>query len=137
MRSKILAACLALSLPAAAIELSLEENKAERGNIGYIDMQRLFRTFPETLRARENFEELLRQAEEQLNLRKAEILRLRGELAELRIEREFLAKTPIEVPQAPKPAAASFVPPAPAPKKGSKGSAAAGAAAVKEARDRE
>jgi Skp family chaperone for outer membrane proteins len=138
MRSKILAACLALTLPAAAIELSLEENKAERGNIGYIDMQRLFRTFPETIRARENFEELLRQAEEQLNLRKAEILRLRSELAELRIEREFLAKTPIEVaqPQAKPAPSASPKSSAPEAPKGSAGLAAA-AAAAKETRDRE
>ena len=56
----------------------------QRGSIGYIDMQRLFKTFPETSRAKESFEELVRQAEEQLNLRKAEILRMRSELAQLK-----------------------------------------------------
>jgi Skp family chaperone for outer membrane proteins len=165
MRKKLLAACLALTLPAAAIELSLEENKAERGNIGYIDMHKLFRAYPETLRAKENFEELIRQAEEQLNLRKAEILRMRSELAELKIEREFLAKAQAEAATMPiektvdpnAPAAAVAVPaaaptpaptPAPKPKKGqAKGAAveapkgptslAAAQAAAKETRDRE
>ncbi len=91
LRASVSSAMILLSLvmAAGAIELSLEENKAERGNIGYIDMQRLFRTFPETTRAKENFEELVKQAEEQLNLRKAEVLRLRNELSQLRIEREL------------------------------------------------
>ena len=90
-----------LAAPSAAIELSLEENKAERGNIGFIDMQRLFQTFPETMRAKENFEELVRQAEEQLNLKKADLLRLRNEVSQLKIERDFLAKTPIQVGKKP------------------------------------
>jgi Skp family chaperone for outer membrane proteins len=119
--------CLCAAAPAAAIELSLEENKAERGNIGYIDMQRLFRTFPETIRARENFEELVRQAEEQLNLRKAEILRTRSELSELKIEREFMAKTPIEINRPGEKSTAAEAP---------KGAAAIAAAAEAAARER-
>ena len=113
----LLASFLLLSTGASAIELSLEENRAERGSIGYIDMQRLFKTFPETVRSKENFEEVVRQAEEQLNLRKAEILRLRNELSQLKIEREFIARNPVvdiaaapaapppppRVPEAPKP----------------------------------
>ena len=111
MRSIVLTLSLALALPAGAIELSLEENKAERGNIGYIDMQRLFRTFPETIRAKENFEELVRQTEEQLSLRKFEILRLRNEVSQLTIERDFLAKTPIEIPKvAPPPPTPAQIP---------------------------
>ena len=125
--------CLLLALPAAAIELSLEENKAERGSIGYIDIQRLFKQFPETIRAKENFEELVRQAEEQVNLRKTEVLRLRNELSQLRIQREFLAKTPIEVSKAPKPASPSPAQapapiPAPAPATAPKPAAPAAAA---------
>ena len=85
---------------AAAIELSLEENRGERGSIGYIDMQRLFKTFPETLRAKENFDEVVQQAEDQLNLRKTEILRLRNEISQLKAEREFIAKTPLLVSSA-------------------------------------
>lgn len=86
--------CLAAH-PLGAIELSLEENRAERGNIGYIDMQRLFKAYPETIKAKENFEELVRQTEEQVNLRKADILHLRNELSSLKIEREYLAKNAV------------------------------------------
>ena len=104
-------------LPVGAIELSLEENRAQRGSVGYIDMQRLFKTFPETVRAKENFDELVRQAEEQLNIRKAEILRQRNDLSQLKIQREFIARTPIEVPappmQAPPAATTPQAPPAP------------------------
>ena len=71
-----------------------------------MDMQRLFKLYPETQKAKENFEELVRQAEEQVDLRKAEVLRLRHELSDLKAERELLAKTPMlitpaEAPKAP------------------------------------
>ncbi|MDD5628838.1 MAG: OmpH family outer membrane protein [Elusimicrobia bacterium] len=98
------AALLGLSWPATshAIELSLEENKAERGNIGFVDTQRLFQLFPETRKAKENFEEAVRLAEDQINQRKAEILRLRKELDSLKVEREALARsTPTPVAAAP------------------------------------
>ena len=72
----ILAAVLAASIPGipnvSAVEVSLEENRAERGNIGYIDMQKLFKLFPETAKAKQNFEDILRQAEDQVNLKKQE-----------------------------------------------------------------
>ncbi len=90
------------ALPAGAIELSLEENRAERGNIGYIDMKRLFVLFPETQRAKESFEDSVRQAEEQLNARKGDLLRLRAELGKLKTERAALAAAP--APEPPKPA---------------------------------
>jgi Skp family chaperone for outer membrane proteins len=108
-------------VPAHSIELSLEENRGERGSIGYIDMQRLFKTFPETVRAKENFEELVRQAEEQINLRKAEVLRLRNEISQLKIEREFIAHNPVVRVEAPpkipvrKPEPPKVEAPAPAP----------------------
>jgi Skp family chaperone for outer membrane proteins len=35
------------SIPSGAIELSLEENRAERGSVGYVDMQRLFSNSPD------------------------------------------------------------------------------------------
>jgi Skp family chaperone for outer membrane proteins len=100
MKNRTLIAALILALagavPAAAIELSLEENRAERGNIGYVDTQRLFKLFPETIQARENFTKAVRQAEDQINLRKAEILRLRKEIGEIKVERAALAmSTPV------------------------------------------
>lgn len=111
-------------VPARAIELSLEENRAERGSVGYVDMRRLFAASPDAARAREGLEELVRQAEERVNAKKGELLRLRQDLGMLKIEREELAKsTPTASAPAPaKPAAAAPAPakplsptPAPAP----------------------
>ncbi|MCX5797291.1 MAG: OmpH family outer membrane protein [Elusimicrobia bacterium] len=107
MKTRLLAAAVLLGLSwpvrVGAIELSLEENKAERGNIGYVDTQRIFKLFPETLKAKENFEEAVRQAEDQVNLRKAEALRLRKELDALKVEREVLARSTPMAPAAPPP----------------------------------
>ncbi len=98
------AAVLALGLAAAgahALEISLEENKAERGNIGYIDLQKVFKLYPETHKAKQSYSELVRQAEEQINLKKADILALRAELAKAKLERDLFAKTPIPAMPAP------------------------------------
>lgn len=84
-----------------AVEVSLEENRAERGNIGYVDLQLLFRLYPETQKARQNFEEVVRQAEDQVNVRKAELIGLRAEAARARLERSLLTQSPpSEHPQA-------------------------------------
>jgi Skp family chaperone for outer membrane proteins len=101
------------AVPARAIELSLEENRAERGSVGYVDMQRLFKASPDASRAREGLEELVRQAEERVNAKKAELLRLRQDLSAIKIERDELAKsTPtVSIPLPPPPKA-----PAPKPK---------------------
>lgn len=123
--SKLLlcAALTSVSIPSRAIELSLEENRAERGSVGFVDMKRLFAASPDAARAREGLEELVRQAEERVNAKKAELLRLRQDLGTLKIEREELARStptvsvPLPVPapvkaspppkvvEAPKPAA--------------------------------
>jgi Skp family chaperone for outer membrane proteins len=108
-KTLITALILALAAPLGAIELSLEENRAERGNIGYVDTQRLFKLFPETIQARENFAQAVRQAEDQINQRKADMLRLRKEIGELKVERAVLAKSTPAVSAAPVSA------PAPAP----------------------
>lgn len=109
--------CAALTLAFAApqsraIELSLEENRAERGSVGFIDMKRLFAASPDAARAREGLEELVRQAEERVNAKKAELLRLRQSLGALKTEREELAKsTPTVSVPTPKPAAEPAVVP--------------------------
>jgi len=99
------AAALAAGLAASALalEISLEENKASRGNIGYVDIHKVFHLFPETAKAKQSYQEIVRQAEEQVNLRKAELLTLRAELSRFKLERELLEKTPI--PAAPPEAA--------------------------------
>jgi Skp family chaperone for outer membrane proteins len=111
-----LIAVLLLAAPALAIELSLEENRAERGSVGYVDMQRLFSTSPDAQRAKEGFEELVRQAEERVNLRKAELLKLRQQLDAARVERDALTASTAAEPSPAAPPAAStmsaIVPPA-------------------------
>ena len=89
----LICSMLLSSVPARAIELSLEENRAERGSVGFVDMKRLFAASPDAARAREGLEELVRQAEERVNAKKAEVLRLRQDVAALKIEREELAKS--------------------------------------------
>ncbi len=109
---------LSLSVPARAIELSLEENRAERGSVGYVDMRRLFTASPDATRAREGLEELVRQAEERVNTKKSELLRLRGDLDLLKLERDELAKsTPTAAVVVPPPAPKPTPLPAPAPAK--------------------
>ncbi|MBI5209503.1 MAG: OmpH family outer membrane protein [Elusimicrobia bacterium] len=82
-------------------------------------MARVFKLYPETGRARESFEDAVRQAEDQLNIRKAELLRLRSEISKLKAERETLAKAiaaaaPPEVPVSSPTAPAAPPPAAPA-----------------------
>ncbi len=72
--------------PAASIGLSLDENRERRGSVGFVDMQKVFKAYPETLRSKEHLEELVRQTEEEINLRKAELLRLRRQVLELKNE---------------------------------------------------
>lgn len=125
----LICSMLLSSVPARAIELSLEENRAERGSVGYVDMRRLFTASPDATRAREGLEELVRQAEERVNGKKSELLHLRQELSALKIERDELAKStptatvPVVVPPAnplmPIPSAKPLAPtpaPKPAPK---------------------
>lgn len=105
----VLLSCL-LAAPAGALELSLEENRAERGSVGFVDMNRLFAASPDAQRAKENFEELVRQAEEEVNARRATLVRLRQELDGFKTERETIVRS---TPTAPSPAPA----PKPEPKK--------------------
>jgi Skp family chaperone for outer membrane proteins len=101
-----------IAAAARAIELSLEENRAERGSVGYVDMKLLFKASPDATRAREGLEELVRQAEELVNSKKAELLRARQDLGTLKIEREALA---LSTPTASLPAPAPLPEPLPSP----------------------
>ncbi|MEE8424957.1 MAG: OmpH family outer membrane protein [Elusimicrobiota bacterium] len=112
-----LAAALALGTATAvpfalALEISLEENKAERGNIGYVDIQKIFRLYPGTHKAKQSYAEIVRQAEEQVNLKRAELMNLRAEITRLQLEYDLLVKAPLPTLPPPPPAPA---PPVPAP----------------------
>ena len=47
--------CALLAPPARTLELALEENRAETGTIGYVDLERVFGEHPDTLKAKDNF----------------------------------------------------------------------------------
>ncbi len=94
MKKPILASALLLcalcSARTSALELALEENRAETGTIGYVDLERVFVEHPETLKAKENFQKDLSLKEKYINGRKEEIFALRAELEKLRRELETL-----------------------------------------------
>ena len=106
----IAAFLLLAASPALGLEVSIEENRAERGSIGYVDLHKVFQLFPQTHKAKQSFAEIVRQAEEQVNLRKGELIGLRSELSRLTLELELLQKTPIPVPQLPPSPSAEVVP---------------------------
>lgn len=80
---------------ACAIEVSLEHNKIEKEGIGYVDLRLLFKLFPDTRKAKLSFEDALHQTEEQINLRRAEIIGLRAAIARLQAERGLEQRTPL------------------------------------------
>lgn len=101
MRTRLLPLLLLLCAgPARGIEVSIEENKVSRGSVGFVDLQRLFHEYPETHKARQQFEDVMRQAEEQVNLRKAKLLRKKAQLVELRMQHGLLSITPIPAARA-------------------------------------
>ena len=110
LQALLAVAVLSTSAPLHAIELALEENRAERGSVGYVDMRRLFKASPDASRAREGLEELVRQAEERVNARKADLLRLNEDLSRMKIERDTLARSTPTVTVAPPPPAPIPVP---------------------------
>lgn len=124
MKKTILAVTTALLAAAAAgaMEISLEENRGQRGSIGYVDLQAVFRRFPEVQRAKQSYAEVVRQAEEQVNLKKAELIRLRADIAALKAERDAAGRAPLFTPPPVAPAPAP-VAPAPAPVAPSTGAA--------------
>ncbi len=98
------AACALASWQAGAIEISLEQNRSEHSSIGFVDMHRLFEAFPETQRAKESFQEVVSNTQEQLNQQKAQILRLQNTLADLKAQRQALMEgqqAPSQLPVAP------------------------------------
>ena len=82
----LLGACAAAC---GALELTLEENRGEAGSVGYVDIEKVFREYPETQRAKQAFKAELERKEKTIMERKKEIFALRGEMARLKLEREF------------------------------------------------
>ena len=95
MKKVIFTAILALvPLKAAALELSLEENKGESGTVGYVDIDRVFKEYSGTLNAREEFLGEIKKKEGAVSERKRAIYVLKADIAKLRQEREFALTLP-------------------------------------------
>jgi len=95
MKKIIFTAILALApLTAAALELSLEENKGESGTVGYVDIDRVFKEYSGTLNAREDFLGEIKKKEGAVNEHKRVIYVLKADIAKLRQEREFALTLP-------------------------------------------
>lgn len=111
MKKLLIIPLLLLPLNAAALELSLEENRGESGTIGYVDMDRVFREYSGTTGAREEFLAEVKERESGLEAAKKRIFALKAGISRLRQEREFAAALPLffgeDAPQAVSTAAAS------------------------------
>ena len=95
MKKIIFMALLTLvPLKAAALELSLEENKGESGTVGYVDIDRVFKEYSGTLNAREDFLGEIKKKEGAVTERKRVIYVLKADIAKLRQEREFALTLP-------------------------------------------
>ncbi|MDD4005006.1 MAG: OmpH family outer membrane protein [Elusimicrobiaceae bacterium] len=88
----VAAVWLALSAPCLAIELTLAENRGESGSIGYVDVERIFKAHPATVRVKDELEKEITRREEQLTGKRQELYSLRAELEKLRRDRETLRK---------------------------------------------
>lgn len=110
MRKHLLLALglLLLGAPARALELSLEENRGESGSVGYVDIEKVFKEYPETKRAKDAFKAELERKEKTLLDRKKAIFALRGDISRMKLEREFSLRLSSGL-------AASKLPPAPPP----------------------
>ncbi|HBE89010.1 MAG TPA: hypothetical protein DDW67_07725 [Elusimicrobia bacterium] len=104
MKKILIITLLLLPLNAAALELSLEENRGESGTIGYVDMDRVFREYSGTTGAREEFLSEVKRKEGELDASKKRIFALKAGISRLRQEREFAAALPLffgeDAPQA-------------------------------------
>jgi Skp family chaperone for outer membrane proteins len=79
--------------PVRALEVSLEENKFEKGGVGFVDMHVLFKQSPQTEKAKLEFADAMHQAEEMINLRRSEIIGLKAEIVRLQAEKDFIIKS--------------------------------------------
>jgi|GEM_PF-663832 len=88
---KIIAAVL-LMFPfsaAEAVELQLEMNRGDYGTIGYVDVDRVFRTYTRYTRVKEDFDKEIRKKEEAIEEKKKNLYALRAEIDKLEQEKEL------------------------------------------------
>ncbi|HLD29236.1 MAG TPA: hypothetical protein VJC03_02755, partial [bacterium] len=91
------------TVTAFSLELSLEENRGEKGSVGYVDIERVFKESPETLRAKDDFQSQIQKKEKLLNEKKSALFALKADLSRLKQEREFAARLPMLTEPSPAP----------------------------------
>jgi Skp family chaperone for outer membrane proteins len=72
-----------------SIELSLEENKAESGTIGYVDIEKIFKKYPLTKITREKVDKQIKEKQKILDEKQEEINNVKTNIIKLKQEREF------------------------------------------------
>ncbi|MCX5782852.1 MAG: OmpH family outer membrane protein [Elusimicrobia bacterium] len=88
---KLLIALLLTACPSAhAVEIMLEQNRAESGSVGYVDLERIFSEYPETLRAQNDFEAEVKSRENQISVKKEEVFALKSKLGRMKQKRQLM-----------------------------------------------
>lgn len=90
-RTAFLLAILVIFLSAYSfsIELSLEENKAESGTVGYVNIEKVFKLYPLTKISKDEFKQKISERQKILDQKIAEIEEMKGKLIRLKQEKEF------------------------------------------------
>lgn len=107
--------CVFCILFAGAIEISLEENKAESGTVGYVDIEKVFSKYSLTAGEREKFREKVREKQDYIDRGKNKIEELEKEIRKLEKEKRLageiikksLESEPFEAPSSTAAAAVS------------------------------
>lgn len=76
-----------LGVVSPAIEISLEENKAESGTIGYVDIKKIFARFSSQTKAK--FSREIKKRQDEVDLKKKELLNIRARRERLMWEYEI------------------------------------------------
>jgi Skp family chaperone for outer membrane proteins len=83
-------------LPAGAVELSISENRGEIGTVGFVDIDEIFKKFPETQEAKKAFKQELEKNQVLVDKKKKELFAIKSELIKLKEEKMLLDTYPKE-----------------------------------------
>ena len=90
-KATILTSLLFAFLPAVifSLEISLEQNRAESGTIGFVDIDKVFAMYSLTKEEREKFKKEVKKRQDFINQKKEQITLLEGEINKLEKEKEI------------------------------------------------
>jgi len=90
-KTTILALLLSAFLPAVifSLEISLEQNRAESGTIGFVDIDKVFAMYSLTKEEREKFKKEVKKRQDFINQKKEQITLLESEINKLEKEKKI------------------------------------------------